>query len=139
MCDAFSQVLNEPFLSAGQTSRTGGLAHCNTGTSIMHKFSYMGNPIVWVNPKGLANILSFHELEQQYEITYRSKAIEGAFIVHTNQGNIIFNRNEIGKYRTSTHQKPNQQCAMCLINTVQDNYKGFRKKIKFGPSKPERP
>lgn len=124
-CATFSQVLHESFLSEVQTSSTGLMAYCNAGTSIMHKFGYMGKLKVWVNPKGLANILSFHELERHYEITYGSKATKGAFIVHTEKRNIVFKKNEIGLPYIDTSVA---QEALCLINTVRDNYKGFTKK-----------
>ncbi len=81
MCATFSQVVWDKFLKDTQHTKTGLLAHCNAGTTFMDRFGYLGKLKVWHNAMGLANILSFHELEQHYDISYGTKSTSGNFIV----------------------------------------------------------
>ena len=43
-------------------------------------------------PEGIVNILSMHELEKRYRITYDS--LDGYYTVHTNNGPIYFVKDE---------------------------------------------
>ncbi|KAL7468966.1 hypothetical protein ACHAXS_009207 [Conticribra weissflogii] len=91
----------------------------------MHKFGYLGKLKVWVNPEGLANILSFHEVELLYPIEYSTTTTEASFILHTDGGKMVFKKYAIGlPYTTIT----NASKAICLINTVQSNIKRHTKK-----------
>ncbi|KAL7469297.1 hypothetical protein ACHAXS_009567, partial [Conticribra weissflogii] len=119
------QVTNESYLSNVETSKSGLLAYCNSGTTTMHKFGFMGKLKVWVNPNGLANILSFEEVEQLYPIEYGTKSTKGCFFVYTDHGKIIFEKNAIGLPYTSITEASN---ALCLINTVRGNFDGYTKK-----------
>ncbi|KAL7469296.1 LOW QUALITY PROTEIN: hypothetical protein ACHAXS_009566 [Conticribra weissflogii] len=91
----------------------------------MHKFGYMGKLKMWINPNGLANILSFNEVEQLYQIEYGTSSTKGCFLVHTNHGKIVFKKNAIGLPYTSIAET---RTAFCLINTVRGNFEGYTKK-----------
>ncbi|KAL7464346.1 hypothetical protein ACHAXS_004675, partial [Conticribra weissflogii] len=124
-CATFSQVIKEEYLEDIKQADTGLIAHCNAGTIHIDKFGYLGKLKVWYNAMGLANILSFNELEQHYDISYGTKTTSGNFIVHTTSGDIIFHRNEIGLPYIDLKQ---DNKGLCLIDTVRKNYEGYTKK-----------
>ncbi len=121
-CATFSQVISEAHLSDVQRSQTGLLAYCNTCTTIMHMFKFLGKIKVWVNPEGLANILSFHELEQLHQIKYDTTTTRGSFDGHIK---IVFKKNSIDlPYSTISDALK----SLCFINTVQENCEEHTKK-----------
>ncbi len=124
-CATFCQVVKDEFLTNVQPADTGLMAHCNAGTIFMDKSRYLGKMKVWHNALGLANILSFHELEQHYDISYGTKTTGRNFIVHTESGDVTFCRNEMGlPYIDLTKVRK----GLSLINTVRENYEGYTKK-----------
>ena len=52
----------------------------------MNKRGTYGNLKVWYLPDGIANIISMHELEEAYCITYDSWA--GYYVVHMAKGEV---------------------------------------------------
>jgi hypothetical protein len=58
--------------------------NCNTGAVVMNEMGLFGRLNVWYIPNRIANILSMHELEKHYKITYNSW--EGYYVVHTPRG-----------------------------------------------------
>ncbi|KAL7462325.1 hypothetical protein ACHAXS_002705 [Conticribra weissflogii] len=91
----------------------------------MHRFRYLRKLKVWVNSKGLANILSFNDLEQHYPIKYGTGSTGGAFIVCNNSKKLVLKKNSIGLPYINIAQVTK---AICLINTVKQNFEGHTKK-----------
>jgi hypothetical protein len=60
--------------------------NCNAGAISTNKRGTYGNLKVWYLPGGIANIISMHELEEIYRITYDSW--EGYYVVHTPKGEV---------------------------------------------------
>jgi hypothetical protein len=58
--------------------------NCNVGAVVANKMGLFGRLKVWYIPDGIANILSMHELEKHYRITYDSW--EGYYVIHTPRG-----------------------------------------------------
>ena len=58
----------------------------------MNKRRTYGNLKVWYLPDGIANIISMHELEGMYRITYNSW--QGYYVVHTPKGGVRFYKDE---------------------------------------------
>ena len=83
---------------------------------------------VWYNPSSLANILSFSELSKTYRITADTDT-EQAFIVHKPNGaQLKFILSDIGLYyydARSTNNSQRDKEAIVMINTVENNMKGF--------------
>jgi hypothetical protein len=60
--------------------------HCNKGTMPTTAIADFGTNEVYLNPDGIANILSLFALGQKHHITYDSKDCGGVFKVHTSEG-----------------------------------------------------
>ena len=76
---------------------------------------------VWYNPSAITNILSFAKMKDKgHRITYDSNK-EDAFVVHTKQGDIRFNRTDNNLYVMD----PKQQKMYQMMETVEDNMKHY--------------
>ena len=99
-------------------------------------------------PDGIANIISMHELEEMYRITYDSWA--GYYAVHTPKGEVQFYKDEQGLpyldleesseaavmllhqgedlCADTTEMEPVSEGTVALVQTVQGNYEGYTKR-----------
>ncbi|KAL7468004.1 hypothetical protein ACHAXS_008235 [Conticribra weissflogii] len=80
---------------------------------------------VWLNMMAIANILSFTELEKKYRILYDTTTTGGEFVVHTPNGEVRFKQNDLGLPYISLKEN---KAAVCLINTIRGNTKGYTKR-----------
>ena len=56
--------------------------YCNAGKAIItKKGDWKGYGTVWYHPDGIANILSLHNIQKKYKVTYDS-SLNTVFIVH---------------------------------------------------------
>ena len=61
--------------------------YCNAGKAIITKKGDLeGYGTVWYHPDGIANILSLHNVQKKYKVSYDSKKGNG-FVVHKANGN----------------------------------------------------
>ncbi len=124
-CAMFSQVLKEELIQNMKYTNQGLIAYCNTGTTFIKKYGYLGKLKVWFNAMGLTNIILFQELEKFHDISYGTKSTGGNFIVHMKHGDITFRKNEIGlPYLDLTADNRH----LCLLLTVRENLQGFTKR-----------
>ncbi|MFN7263281.1 MAG: reverse transcriptase domain-containing protein, partial [Cyanobacteriota bacterium] len=88
-------------------------------TNLNEKGTLPGYPQeVWCNRYGLANILSFKNVQQHFNVTYDNTNGD-SFVVHLNNGKtLIFNSSPTGLYHLDTTQYP--QGMFCLITTTND-------------------
>ena len=87
---------------------------------------FLNNLETWYQPNGLANIISFHQLEKHFPITYAWKS--KTFVVHTKgfnneDGMIIFNRSPEGFPYLDLEDKH----AFIMINTIRRKLEGYTK------------
>ena len=102
---------------------------------------------MWYLPEGIANIISMHELEETYRITYDSWA--GYYVVHTPKGEVRFYKDEQGLpyldleesseaavlllqlgedlCTNTTRIEAEAEAAVALVQTVRGNYEGYTK------------
>ena len=85
-CSTVTAFMNDKFLMSIKTEAQGVKINCNAGAISTNKRGECGNLMVWYLPDGIANIISMHELESLYCITYDSWA--GYYVVHTPKGKI---------------------------------------------------
>ena len=83
---------NDKYLSRLEVMPNRIKINCNTGLVSTKQMGNYGRMKVWYIPDGIANIISMHELEKLYRITYDSS--EGYYIVHTVQGQVHFHKDE---------------------------------------------
>ena len=99
--------------------------NCNAGAIVAEEVGTFGSLEVWNMPEGIANIFSMPELEKKYRITYDSW--EGYYIVHTERGQVRFNKDEQGLPYIDLNNS-SAKAATELIQTVRGNYEGYTKK-----------
>ena len=102
---------------------------------------------MWYIPDGIANIISMHELEETYRITYDSWA--GYYVVHTPKGEVRFYKDEQGLpyldleesseaavlllqrgedlCTDTTRIEAEAEAAVALVQMVRGNYEGYTK------------
>jgi hypothetical protein len=101
---------------------------------------------VWYLPDGITNIISMHELESLYRITYDSWA--GYYVVHTPKREVRFYKddqglpyldledlNEAGTLLLMRHgggsrdeDKADEDKGVSLVQIVRGNYEGYTKR-----------
>ena len=87
--------------------------HCNKGTMPTTAVTDFGTNEVYLNPDGIANVLSLFALGQKHHITYDSKDRGGVFKVHTSEGLLEFTPTKKGLHALDL--KTNPQAAHLLV------------------------
>jgi hypothetical protein len=89
-------------------------------TKVREKGTLPGYPVeVWCNRKGVANILSFHNLQKHFRVEYDNKHHD-TFMVYVNNGRTLeFHPSENGLYYLKSETETLQ--AFSLLSTVQAN------------------
>jgi len=93
-CSTVTAFKNDKFLKSIKMEAKGVKINCNAGTISTNKRGQYGNLKIWYLPDGIANIISMHELELLYRITYDSWA--GYYIVHMPKEEVCFYKDEQG-------------------------------------------
>ncbi|KAL7460225.1 hypothetical protein ACHAXS_000688, partial [Conticribra weissflogii] len=127
-CATYSSCINQEYLINLQKMEKGLHGHCNAGTTYTDQRGYFGSLKMWFNPSGIANLISFDQLERLYDISYCTRGTNKAFIVHTPDGDITFQRDSMGLPYINAKDMLSSKGGICLINTVQQNYEGFTKR-----------
>jgi hypothetical protein len=140
-CSTVTAFKNDRFLKDIRTEARGVKINCNAGAISTNKRGDYGNLKVWYLPDGIANIISMHELESLYRITYDSWA--GYYVVHTPKGEVRFHKdeqglpyldldgsNEAGTLLLMKHGGGStvENEESCLVQTVRGNYEGYTKR-----------
>jgi hypothetical protein len=112
--------------------------HCNKGTMPTTAVTDFGTNEVYLNPDGIANVLSLFSLGQKHHITYDSKDCGGVFKVHTSEGLLEFKLTDKGLHALDLKTTPNAAHLLVTssqptdghlhVNNVRLNYEGFTKK-----------
>ena len=142
-CSTATAFKNDKFLKSKsiKTEARGVKINCNADTISTNKRGQYGNLKVWYLPDGIANIISMHELESLYRITYDSWV--GYCVVHMPKGEVHFYKDEQGlpylDLEESSEdgtlllvQHEGRACneepeAVSLVQTVRGNYEGYTK------------
>ena len=99
---------------------------CNAGVAQAQQLGDLGDMESWYMPNGIANILSQHQVEQKYRITYDSW--EGYYVVHHPKGPVRFCKDHQGLPYIDMG-KSSTDAVILLVQTVRGNYaKGYTKK-----------
>jgi hypothetical protein len=99
--------------------------------SVNRKANVPGFGEVWFDDDAIANIFGFANLVDKYRVTYDSQE-EDAFIVHTENGRVKFERTPEGLYAyrlTDSYKKILTKQGECnLVDTVKENRMGLTKR-----------
>ena len=117
---------NKQFLKNLRNAEQDLSVSCNAGVAKASQLGNLGEMESWYMPDGIANILSQHQVEQKYRVTYDSW--DGFYVVHHPKGPVKFCKDHQGlpfiDMTDSSHE-----AAILLVQTVRGNYaEGFTKK-----------
>ena len=89
-------MANAAFLTKIFQSDTALNLHTNAGTSRTKMKGFLGSIEFWLDPYAIASVVSLRTLERKFpRVCYDSTRRNGAFIVETPLGEVVFNRCEI--------------------------------------------
>jgi len=117
--------------------------HCNKGTLTTNEEADFGDMPVYLDDRGIANVLSLYCLGRKFKVTYDSTDRGGVCKVYTKQGVVEFKPTTNGLHELNL--KTNPEAAFLLVNdadlklskpeehhvhiaTVRDNYDNFSRK-----------
>ena len=136
-CSTVTAFKNKQLLKNIKTEERGVRINCHAGMVTTNERGTYGKLKAWYLPDGIANIISMHELESLYRITYDSWA--GYYVIHTPEGEVRFYKDEQGlpyldlneSSETGTMLLLQQQedlrartDRVALVQTVRGNYEG---------------
>jgi hypothetical protein len=141
-CSTVTAFKSDKHLKNIKTFRGGVKINCNASTVTSNLQGTYGGLKVRYLPDGIANILSMHELERSYCITYDSW--DGYYVVHTQKGEVWFHKDEQGLPYINLGESDSEAAMMLLqqeivgrketmdsemsyIQTVHGKYKGYTK------------
>ena len=125
-CSTINQMVNQAYLSGVHVAKEPLRLHTNAGTSVLAKQGYLGSTLFWFDRAGFANVVSLKCLEARHHVSYESTKDGGAFVVHTKNGDVIFNRcPEMGFLFIDLDDVSFIGEGAMLVQTVQGNYEGF--------------
>ena len=96
-CTSYTSTLYAHLFTNVKKQARGLMGHSNTGLCSMSSSGEMGAlKKVWLNEGGVAIILPLKELEKLWHVVYDSRCHGGAFVLHTDAGNIVLENNGKG-------------------------------------------
>ena len=145
-CSTVTAFKNDKYLKGIKSEAQGVRINCNAGAVSTNKRGTYGNLKVWYVPEGIANIISMHELEKMYRITYDSW--QGYYVVHTPKGEVRFQKDKQGlpyldleelseaavmllqceQDSDATENQTEHEEEAALVQMVQGNYEGYTKR-----------
>jgi len=109
--DVFS---NPKLLSNIHDTRPSLTLYCNAGKATINKKGDLkGYGTVWYHPDGIANILSLHNVQKKYKVTYDSAQGNGFMVHKANDNNRVFMPSSKGLFYSDVKN----DVAHVLINT----------------------
>ena len=99
--------------------------HTNAGASKTDKKGYLGEPPFWLDEHGIANVISLKTLEGKCRVSYDSKERDGAFICHTQKGQVVFTRCPITKFPCVDLRSDKSKAAAMLVQSIRQNFEGY--------------
>ena len=142
-CSTVAASKNDKFLSGLHAVAAGIKINGNAGAAVTNMKGKFGRLNAWYLPDGIANILSMHELEKLYRITYNSW--EGFYVVHSPRGEVRFYKDKHGllyidldksgleaarmlmqvSKETAKEELREVEAGLSCVQTVHGNYEGF--------------
>jgi hypothetical protein len=128
-CTTNDQMVNPAYLTDIQAAEVPLRLHTNAGTSVSKQQGYLGSQKFWLDCGGIANVISLKSLEEKYRVSYDSTIEGGAFVVHTDRGDITFNRCPDTSFPfIDLDDVTGGDMGATLVQTVRENYEGFTKR-----------
>jgi hypothetical protein len=116
-CSTVTAFKSNKYLSELEVMPTGIKINCNASSVTTKQMGKYGRMKVWYIPDGIANIISMHELEKLYQITYDSW--EGYYVVYKARGQVHFHKDEQGLPYIDLEQSGRMAAIMLMQNASQ--------------------
>jgi hypothetical protein len=128
-CTTNDQMVNPAYLSNIHPAEVPLRLHTNAGTSVSRQQGYLGKQKFWLDHMGIANVISLKSLKERYRVTYDSSTDGGAFVVHTDNGDVTFKRcPETSFPFIDLDDVAGGDMGAMLVQTIRKNYEGFTKR-----------
>ena len=107
-------ISNPKLLSNIRDAKRSLILYCNAGKATINKKGDLkGYGTVWYHPDGIANILSLHNVQKKYKVTYDSAQGNGFMVHKANGNNRVFMPSRKGLFYSDVKN----DVAHVLINT----------------------
>jgi len=133
-CTTDCQAVNAAYLTNIHSTPSPLRLQTNAGMSTSTKQGFLGRHKFWLDPTGVANVISLCELEKHYHIIDNSKMNGGAFVCKggANGKDIVFARCPMTGFPYINLDEHFENDAVMLLQTIQGNYKGYtRRKVEM--------
>ena len=123
-CATYHSMFATKFLTEVHEAPVHLKGHCNAGVLVCEKQGYYGPFKMWLNPKGIANLLSIPQLEADgFEVDY---ATGGGWTVKTPKGECLKFKRGSGLFNGMPYIDLREAHeGLAMLATVSKNYKGY--------------
>ena len=127
-CATFHTSFVRDMLSDVYKSKVTLHGSCNAGTTISSEKGYLGPFDLWLNEKGIANLLSIPQLEEEgYKVQYETDLTQ--WTVTTPQGKKIVFEQDSGLCNRMPYIDMREVTeGFAMVQTVRQNFEGYTKK-----------
>ena len=126
-CTSYARMPYRSLLENIHRPKRGLMGHSNCGLTMMMEMGELGKiQGTWVNKSGIANIVLLKLISKIWRITYDSHGgmNAGHLVIHTDQGNIVINKNEKGMPYINLN-RVDGEVALYFVQTMRGNMEGF--------------
>lgn len=127
-CTTDDQMADATYLTKIHRVKNPLNLHCNAGTSRTSEKGYLGSTLFWLDRQGIANVVSLRTLEARFKVTYDSTRRGGAFVCHTPDGEIVFDRCPKTGFPYIDLDDHGSDNAVMLVQTVRKNFEGYTRR-----------
>lgn len=127
-CTTVDQMVNRTFMSDIRVTNQKLNLQTNAGSASTNKKGFLGNTPFWLDPMGIANVVSLRTLESKFKVTYDSTQDGGAFVVHTPEGPVLIRRCPKTSFPYIDLTDEQGGAAIMMVQTVRQRYQGYTKK-----------
>ncbi|KAL7484711.1 hypothetical protein ACHAW6_010338 [Cyclotella cf. meneghiniana] len=124
-CSTEDQMVIAQYLDNVHTVQDTLTLHTNAGKSQTNKKGYLGGTAFWLDESGIANVISLRTLERKFRVTYDSQQKGGAFICHTENGEVAFERCPATGFPYMDLSQDKTGAAAMLVQTIRQNFEGY--------------
>jgi hypothetical protein len=118
-------MVHPSYLTEIHGAKTSLALRTNSGTGISTKQGNLSSHLFWLDINGLANVISLRTLEKLYPVLYDSTKRDGAFVVDTTQGEIVFQQCPLTGFQCIDLNNHTEDGRAMLVQTVWENLESY--------------
>ena len=124
-CSTEDQMVVPHYLNNIHTVEHPLTLHTNAGKSKTNRKGFLGGTAFWLDESGIANVISLRTLERKFRVTYDSNTDGGAFVCHTEKGNMVFRRCPSTGFPYIDLNQDKTGVAAMLVQSIRQNFEGY--------------